>query len=173
MRPRVEFAARFWMRVTPMPDGECWEWTGSRHQFGHGRLNTSGRTTGAHRIAWEITHGPVPPGLCVLHRCDNPPCVRPTHLFLGTIGDNNRDMHDKGRHRHGLGVQKGELNYTAKLTEADVREIRRLQGSVPRRVLAKQYGVGPHHISDIWNHKAWKHLIEVEDAERPSRGCSS
>jgi hypothetical protein len=93
---------RFWAKVSK-GDG-CWIWTGSRNPKGYGRLNTGNRVRLAHAISWELSHGAVPDGLWVLHRCDNPPCVRPDHLWLGTAADNTADMVAKGRQRFfGLG----------------------------------------------------------------------
>jgi hypothetical protein len=91
---------RFWSKVDKT--GDCWEWQGG-HVKGYGEI-TAGKRPGrtwryAHRVAWELTFGPIPRGLCVLHRCDNRGCVRPAHLFLGTVADNNRDMWAKGRGR--------------------------------------------------------------------------
>lgn len=77
----------------------CWEWSGLRSARGYGRFGHDSRR--AHRIAWELTFGPVPDGLLVCHTCDNPPCIRPEHLFLGTDADNARDMVAKGRGRYG------------------------------------------------------------------------
>jgi len=76
----------------------CIEWTGARHRFGYGDLRIGGKLYRAHRLAWEREHGPIPAGMSVLHRCDNPPCYNVDHLFLGTQADNNRDMAAKGRH---------------------------------------------------------------------------
>ena len=78
----------------------CWGWIGATSS-GYGRLGRGGRGEGlvyAHRLSWELRNGPIPEGMCVLHRCDNPPCSNPDHLFLGTKADNNRDMSVKGRH---------------------------------------------------------------------------
>jgi hypothetical protein len=82
----------FWNRVNKT--GSCWIFTGDNGRYGHGRLKIGGRRIGAHRYSWELLHGPVPNGLCVLHNCpggDNAACVNPAHLWLGTRGDNNRD----------------------------------------------------------------------------------
>lgn len=97
---------RFWPRVNKagpihaVLGTPCWLWTGAPDNRGYGRLSTTlgGSVLKAHRLSWEIANGAIPEGLCVLHRCDNPPCVNPEHLFLGTRPDNARDMADKGRH---------------------------------------------------------------------------
>ena len=88
---------RFWSKVRTGTG--CWEWTGARARFGHGLVHVGpgGKLAQTHRVAWELMVGPVPEGMGVLHRCDNPPCVRPDHLFLGTQQDNVRDMWAKGR----------------------------------------------------------------------------
>ena len=81
---------------TRRTDG-CWEWTAARNALGYGTISVKRRSTLAHRVAWELTHGPVPDGLCVCHTCDNPGCVRPDHLWLGTREENNHDRSAKGR----------------------------------------------------------------------------
>jgi hypothetical protein len=91
-------AERFWSHVE-IRNG-CWEWTASRDPHGYGKATDAKRRGAmAHRLAWKIMYGPIPPGLLILHRCDNPPCVRPAHLSLGTHSDNMKDMAAKGRHR--------------------------------------------------------------------------
>lgn len=87
---------RFWSFVEKTDS--CWLWTGAKHPKGYGIFHLRGRTPRAHVLSWILHHGPVPRGLCVLHRCDNPPCVNPDHLFLGTPQDNTDDMTRKGRH---------------------------------------------------------------------------
>ncbi len=94
-RPATPPSARFWQKVQK-GDG-CWEWQGSRNKLGYGITSLRGRAIRAHRVSWEIVNGPIPDGLLVCHRCDNPACVRPDHLFLGTQIDNLRDMRTKGR----------------------------------------------------------------------------
>lgn len=89
------FEERFWRQVEKTED--CWNCLTSTKSTGYGRISRNGRQDYMHRISWEMANGPIPDGLCVLHRCDNPRCVRPEHLFLGTRGDNNRDTHTKGR----------------------------------------------------------------------------
>jgi len=135
----------FWDRVDKT--GECWIWQGYIRPDGYG-IASRGRVRGnalAHRHAWELTNGPVPADLGVCHTCDNPPCVRPAHLFLGTQADNLRDMVLKGRSNSRKIM--GELNSGAKLTNAQALAIR----ADPRteRTLAIQYGVSHTTIGTI------------------------
>lgn len=89
---------RLWSKVKDVEFPEqCWTWKASTLPFGYGLIRLGKRRIPAHKLAWQEVHGPVPQGLCVLHQCDNPPCVNPAHLFLGTKADNNRDMKNKGR----------------------------------------------------------------------------
>lgn len=93
---------RFWSKVATKGPDDCWEWGAGIGANGYGkfRLSDPRREAGAHRMAWALAKGAeVPEGLCVLHKCDNPPCCNPAHLFLGTKGDNNRDRAEKGRTR--------------------------------------------------------------------------
>jgi hypothetical protein len=146
-------ADRLWEKVDRT--GECWLFTGYRNAAGYGFIGyTRGHPIMAHRAAWMVTHGPIPPATLVCHRCDNPSCVRPDHLFLGSGHDNVVDMVRKGRHR----PTRGSDSVNAKLAEDDVREIRRFGGTVPDRALAERFGVSQTLIFNIRQRRAWRHV---------------
>jgi hypothetical protein len=139
---------------------DCIEWQGARRRHDYGYLVVRGRQILAHRWVWEQAHGPIPPGLCILHRCDNPPCVRLDHLWLGTKGDNARDRHAKGRDSHApRGDKRGERNGRAKVTEADVRRIRGMyEDAVPVSDIAREYGLRKGAVYCIVSRRSWSHI---------------
>jgi DNA-binding XRE family transcriptional regulator len=148
---------RFWANVNRRGESECWEWRGYRNPSGYGRMNVGGRAGRlemTHRLSWEIHNGPIPGDLRVLHHCDNPPCVNPAHLWLGTQLDNIRDRTEKGHHNFLV----GEKNPHAKLTWEKVGEIRRLYatGEYTQDRLAREYGVAQTGISRIVLGKSWQ-----------------
>ena len=156
--------ARFW-RFVQQGDG-CWEWTGHRALKGYGLITRDhrGGLRTAHRLSWEIHYGPIPAGLCVCHRCDNPPCVRPDHLFLGTAGENSLDMWAKGRGkpivfdpaRH----RRGEDAPSAKLTEDNVRLIRQMyaEGNISQSALGRRFGITQGAVWLIVSRQRWAHV---------------
>lgn len=153
-RTKRTLAERYWDKVIRRGDDECWGWSGFKH-VGYGRLKgEASAAVGAHRVSYEIHCGPIPDGLFVCHRCDNPECTNPRHLFLGTSGDNNRDCTAKGRRA------RGERQRSAKLTENDVRAIRQRWrgGEVTQKQLAKDFGVTPSAIEHVVTNRTWRHV---------------
>lgn len=153
----AEAAARpqFWRRVDLL--GDCWEWTGLRSEWGYGRLSYGGHQFAAHRCSYEYAVGRLPEGMWVLHQCDNPPCVNPAHLFLGTAKDNTADMHAKGRAAR-LGA-RGEANRAARLTDDMVIQIRLDYASgTDTATLAEQFGFTREYIRLLVKGKAWPHV---------------
>jgi hypothetical protein len=145
--------ARFWGKARKTES--CWVWTGKIHYRGYGVQPNRRGETYAHRLAWTLVNGPIPEGMIVMHKCDNPPCVRPDHLMLGTKGENSFDMKRKGRARGSyLG---GRRNPAAKLTPEQVAEIRaRVGGYGTGRPLAREFGVSPSTITAIKAGRLWK-----------------
>jgi len=146
---------RFWRHVRK-GDG-CWEWTSSFFDKGYGQFKAvTGRPpVRAHRFSWELHNGPIPDGLKVLHRCDNPPCVRPEHLFIGTEGDNTADMIAKGRQGAHVGSASHAFKTSRrKLTDEDIAAIRLRQGETARAI-ARDYGVSHTTIVRLLNGTSW------------------
>lgn len=130
-----------------LPNG-CWECAlKDRTKFGYAKVERNGRRWVAHRYQWAKEIAPLLPDECVLHRCDNPPCINPEHLFLGSLTDNHEDMVDKKRNA------KRERNGSAKLTEADVAAIRASRDSGP--ILAARYGCSVMNVSKIKRGLTW------------------
>jgi len=134
--------------------GNCWEWTSCKLPDGYGMFWIHGRTLRAHRVSWELHKGTIPNGLMVLHKCDNPSCVNPSHLFLGTQTDNMRDMLKKGRDRY----VHGERNGLSKLTKADVVSIVSKSTNTTQTQLAEHFGVSQSTISRVLSQQTWKHV---------------
>jgi hypothetical protein len=134
---------RFWSKCATGEANCCWQWLGTTNAQGYGRFLLLGKNRRAHRVAYLLTFGDIPNDLHVLHRCDNPGCCNPGHLFLGTNKDNSDDKIAKGRQAH----VRGERNGNAVLTPAQVAIIR--NSTVRSGLLAQQYGITPQHIRVI------------------------
>lgn len=143
---------RFWEKVDMRGPDECWEWTEYRDKDGYGRFHDcNNRPFRAHRIAFVIANGDT--DLWVCHRCDNPPCCNPAHLYAGTVKDDACDCVDRGR------TACGEKNGQAELTESDVHEIRKLYANGwSQRGIAEEYGISQSQVSRICSGRGWKHI---------------
>lgn len=182
MAGRKNTIADFWAKVDK--SGECWIWTECRDRDGYGRFRLLGMNRRAHRIAWEMAFGPVPAETpCVLHRCDNTACVRPDHLWVGTVSDNNKDRAAKGRsasgdrhpkrihpertlrgsdhplRQHPELAARGERNGFSKLTEDAVRDIRRRRAEGETlRAIAADHSVNLTCVHKIVMRESWRHV---------------
>lgn len=143
----------FDIRVQKTPD--CWVWTGTKNDCGYGIFLLPGEVpVRAHRYAWERENGPIPKDMVIRHKCDNPACVNPSHLLLGTKDDNNKDTAERHRHNYGLS------HWNGKLSDQDVLDIRSSQD--PQSVLAKRYGVNQSHISYIKAGRQRRYLATID-----------
>lgn len=153
--PKVEFDS--YVEKTPT----CWLWVGPLNGHGYGRFSqgrAKGRTR-AHRFSFERVHGPIPPGMCILHKCDVRNCVNPEHLTLGTQLENIADMLAKGRGAPPPPPTYGEANYKTKLAAKDVTEIRRLYAAGwTQAAIGARYGMPQNSISNITLRRTWAHV---------------
>jgi hypothetical protein len=145
-------AAKLWNHVDKT--GDCWLWTGKAIRHGYGAITTRGKSIGVHRLSYELAYGPIPPGMCVCHKCDVRACVRPDHLFLGTLQDNHDDMVRKGRHVLGPKVRQ------ARLRPDDIPAIRAAYKTqrFSHADLARQYRVSTSTIQRVVARESWKHI---------------
>ena len=149
---------RFWSKVHIGKPDECWEWQAGENSDGYGAVwveEPAGFNYRAHRVAWTIVYGPIPPGMNVLHRCDVRACQNPRHLFMGSLADNNHDRDQKNR------TARGERQGNAKLSKQDVCDIRRryAAGNIRQCALAREYGITPGAIWLIVHRKCWAHVL--------------
>lgn len=156
-RPATPIAARFALKVAKGSPDACWPWLGKPDAEGYGVIwdEVSRKTKKAHRVAWELENGPIPDGMDILHRCDNPPCCNPKHLYPGTHLDNMRDREERGR----TNPPRGEAVHGARLTEASVRDIReRLARGERYAAVAATLGIDRATVNDIRRGRTWKHV---------------
>lgn len=140
--------ARFWSNVEKTKG--CWIWNGSRGPDGYGGFGEFR----AHRVSYMIAHGTIPAGLSICHTCDNPPCVRPSHLRAWTLQQNNADMVRKGRNV----IVRGERCGASRLTEDTVRKIRAFTGRETTRKMGARFGCSETTVRDILHRRWWKHV---------------
>ena len=153
---------RFWAKVDRRSDDECWEWTACKNSDGYGSIYCEGRMLKAHRVSWEINVDEIPDGMDVLHHCDNPSCVNPTHLFVGTKRDNMLDAYAKGRK-----TQIGERNGFSILTRKQVIQIKKGVSNAEfkhgdkssfARYWADEFNVSFECVRSIVNNYSWTHI---------------
>lgn len=136
----------------------CWLWTGFIDELGYGRISSNRKDYKAHRLSYQTFIGPIPPGMCVLHRCDVRNCANPEHLFLGSQLDNIKDMVAKNRHR--TNPRYGTENPMSKVNDSIVRQIRAIyaDGGTSQRKVADQFGLSVMTVNRIVNRKLWGHV---------------
>jgi hypothetical protein len=155
-----KFAERFWSHVNR--DQNCWIWNGNKDRQGYGIVRARPRLYRAPRVAWVIANGlEIPEGMMVCHRCDNPSCVNPSHLFLGSNDENIHDKVGKNRQSHARNTgSKGEKHPRARLSEKDVMEIRAKYQPflVTAKMLAKEFDISEREIRSIIYRENWSHI---------------
>jgi len=157
---------RFWAKVDKSGGSDaCWPWMGATMPKGYGEIEINGRPQLTHRIAYQLSIGPIPDGLFVCHHCDNRRCCNPAHLFVGTNTDNMRDCAQKGRNgakNHPENMARGTHNGNSRLTEEVVRAIRADYARMPRpnqRQLGREYGTSGTTIAAVVKRKTWAHVV--------------
>lgn len=143
---------RFWSKVKIADTNECWEWQASKNKDGYGQVTINYKVYRAHRVSWELFNGEMPPDMEVMHKCDNPCCVNPKHLILGTHQENMTDHMNKGRHRSVTGTK----HWKCKLTTDQVKYIRSRweSGGITKSQLGREVGVSHVQIIRIINGKS-------------------
>lgn len=143
---------RFLSRVDMKSDSDCWLWTGRTNPDGYGQFDCQNTAIASHRYMWSILNGEIPSDMVICHKCDNPPCCNPQHLFMGTVQDNVRDRDTKGRQANHSGTKNGR----AVLSEAEVLRVRALRDSgVTYKGIAREMGVSEGCINHILNGRHW------------------
>lgn len=162
-----EIRDMFWDRVVERPG--CWDWSGSKTDKGYTRFKHKGKTISGHRLSYVLHKGTIGDGMVVCHECDNPGCVNPFHLFVGTHADNQRDCTQKGRRakgrkngRHTMphSTARGNNHGRSSLNENDVKEIRALAGTMSQEKIGQMFGTPQTNVSAIVRRKAWAHVVD-------------
>lgn len=152
----MNYQDRFWSKVQKADGDGCWVWIAAKNRLGYGLFGFERKSMLAHRVAFVLTYGPIPDGVLLRHRCDNPACVRPDHLLPGDNAANTQDAIERGRRP----VFKGMKNGRAKLTDDQVREIRQRYdaGGTTILILAAQFGMSKSQIYNIVTCAQWNEV---------------
>ncbi|MCW2900315.1 MAG: endonuclease [Streptosporangiaceae bacterium] len=164
-RRRKSLEERFWSKVDKAGPDDCWPWNRSRTEGGYGqfKVRAGASPQKASRVAWALVHGPIPEGLVVCHRCDNPPCCNPAHLFLGTIADNNADKITKGRQAETRPELVAVLvSRVRRLSNEQIDEVRRLHATGQScRTIARRFDVHHTTIVRLTNGTHWRRQVDA------------
>lgn len=154
---------RFWTKVDKTHPSGCWVWKANRNNKGYGLFRPGGTAPKmlAHRLSFQDANGQIPKGMIIRHSCDNPGCVNPSHLLVGTMADNVADMDSRGRRVSS--PCRGEVNYNARMTKDTVTSLRKdYVAGVPISVLIEKYGCTTASLTDYTCGRSWKHLLGVD-----------
>ena len=152
-RPKIDSKQKFWSKTDKRSDNECWLFLGAKDKDGYGQFwdGDNQIMTRSHSFSAKIHFGVIPKNMCVCHKCDNPSCVNPNHLFLGTALDNQKDKMAKNRHA------KGESQGHSKLTNEQISQIRS-RANDDYKVLCSEFNIVPSTVYRIWHKESWKHI---------------
>lgn len=151
---------RFWEKVDKRGPDECWEWKARKSQKGYGIIIIDGRDRRTHRISYCLHIGKIPDGMCVCHKCDNPACVNPRHLFIGSIKDNDADRDKKHRNAY------GERHGNSKLKDCDIVEMLKMRkNGMFYKDIAKMFDIDSTNVGLICRGAAWRHVAPLEAVE--------
>ena len=149
--------SRFWSKVNKLSPEECWPWIGAKSSWGYGNFRFRKKPWPAHRVVWVLNHGEIPKGMYICHKCDNPPCCNPDHLFMGTPKENTADMFNKGYNHNHL---RGSNHPLARFNENEILEIKKLlHHGVKQTHIARMFNTRQSHISKIKRNEIWGYLV--------------
>lgn len=151
-----DWEKRFWEKVKILSKNACWEWQAGKFHYGHGQFSLKRKNFKAHRISYILTKGSIPNGKCVLHKCDNPPCCNPSHLYVGTQKDNAQDRKKRGRQNSQKGSKHSQCIFDEKIVLKIRKSFSGKRGEYGS--IAKKYGVDRKTIFNLITKRSWNHI---------------